>query len=173
MQLSTFLRAPAILAAGLLASCANVTFIGHERAYDLNLAVKADLTSPVATNLGFESKSGLAVPPQQASLFGDLFARNGAHKGDVIATVSRLSATRIQNNGGPDGVDYMSLIATGPAAEVATAPHGTKVLSASPNTDVTKAFDTGTPSTTPKAGQNTSGGAVSLVDAVEDLVTKP
>lgn len=167
MQILPSLRAPAILAAGLLASCANVTFIGHERAYDLNVAVKADLTSPVATNLGFESKTGLAVPPKEASLFADLFTRRGVHEGDVLPTISRLSAKKVPNsNGKMSGMDYMSVIATGNAAVLATAPRGTQLTSASPAPAVPA------PPLTPEAGGNDSEGSDSFVKSVSNLVTK-
>ncbi len=108
--------------AGLLPSCANITFIGHERAYDLNVAVKADLISPVSTNLGFESKTGVAAPPKESSPFRHLLNRVEAHKEDVVPTVSRLDVTRIKE-GEFEGVNYVSVVITGDAAVVATTPN--------------------------------------------------
>lgn len=156
MQILPRVSLCAIMAVSLLSSCANVTFIGHERAYDLNVALKADLTSPVSTNLGFESKTGLAVPPQNAMFLSDLVNRLKVHDGDVLPTVSRLSAKRVNNQGGFDGVDYVSVIATGNAAVLATAPRGATVGTAAPAVIVPG---------------NTASGAESLVNGVSKMVT--
>lgn len=113
-----------------LTSCANITFIGHDRAYDINAQLKPDLTAPLAMNAGFESKSILAVPPREPQPLGGLMNRFSLPKGDVLSTISKLDVTRIAADSTDPkkitGINYASVIATGQAAVAAT--------SASPST---------------------------------------
>jgi hypothetical protein len=120
--MSFFHSLPALFVVTLITSCANVTMIGHERGYDLNAQIKADMTSPVSINAGFESRTALAVPPKNALGLSDIFSRFMMAEGDVLSTISRLDVTRVNRGDGKtfDGIDYISVLATGRAANQAT-----------------------------------------------------
>ena len=104
-----------------ISSCANVTIIGHERGYDLNAQLKADMTAPVSMNAGFESRTAVAVPPRKSMMFSDLFSRLMMAEGDALSTISRIDVTRVhQDDKAFDGINYLSVLATGKAATQAT-----------------------------------------------------
>lgn len=104
----------------LLASCSNTAFIGHRDAYDINAELKPDLSAPVSMNVGFESHSAVAVPPQQSLLGGQLWQTDQIAKGDVLPTITRLSIERIAGNTGTE-FDYVTVTASGDAAIKTTA----------------------------------------------------
>lgn len=104
-----------------ISSCANVTIIGHERGYDLNAQLKADMTAPVSMNAGFESRTAVAVPPRKSMMLSELRSRLLMAEGDALSTISRIDVTRVhQDDKAFDGINYLSVLATGKAATQAT-----------------------------------------------------
>ena len=95
--------------------------IGHERGYDLNAQLKADMTAPVSMNAGFESRTAVAVPPRKSMMLSELFSRLMMAEGDALSTISRIDVTRVhQDDRAFDGINYLSVLATGKAATQAT-----------------------------------------------------
>jgi hypothetical protein len=122
-------------------SCGNTGFIGHRMAYDINAEVKSDLSSPVSMNVGFESHSGVAVPPRESLTNNQLPGTTNIAKGDVMATVSRLSIERLEGGTYGTEFDYVTATATGQAAINATKPETKESIAASVASPKTQATD--------------------------------
>ncbi|WP_411827049.1 hypothetical protein [Luteolibacter sp. AS25] len=106
-----------LLTATSLSSCTNTGFIGHRVGYDINAEIKPDLSAPVAFNMGFESHSAVAVPPERSLLPTQLTFTNNVPEGDVLSTISRLSVERLT---GSTGAEHDFVTASGDAAENVT-----------------------------------------------------
>jgi len=112
----------------LLASCANTGFIGHRLGYDVNAELKPDMSAPVAFNAGFESHTSVAMPPRKSLSMNDLRNSLKLPKGEVLSSVNRLEIQRIQPSAGTNDtgveLDFVTVTATGAAADAATGPKG-------------------------------------------------
>ncbi len=127
----------------MMCSCANTGFIGHRVAYDVNAEIKSDLSAPVAMNVGFESHSAVAVPPQKSLNLGELISTGKIAGGEVLPTISRLS---IQRQTGLTGIefDYVTITATGDAAENATSNKSKSMAADAQKASATKTPDAAT-----------------------------
>lgn len=112
-----------LTAAVVFPSCTNTAFVGHDRAYDLNVGLAADLTKVVALNAGFEGKSYAAVPPEQPLNPIRLLKSGHVAKGEVLSTLSALKIQRLYLDGtnGAATVDFIASTATGEAADAVAA----------------------------------------------------
>ncbi|MGB6221376.1 hypothetical protein [Haloferula sp.] len=104
-------------------SCTNTAFIGHDRAYDANLTMAADLTSVLSLNAGYEGRSYVAVPPENALHWKKLVNPSDVAEGEALST---LSAVKVQRVAVDDklsvgdkaiAVDSVACSATGDAAD--------------------------------------------------------
>lgn len=103
----------------LFTSCTNTAFVGHDRAYDLNVGLAADLTKVASVNAGFEGKSFAAVPPEQSLIPVDLLKSNRVAKGEALSTLSALKIQRLflEGSTGAASLDFIASTATGDAAD--------------------------------------------------------
>ncbi len=108
-------------------SCTNITLLGHVVAYDANVELKGDPVVPVGMNVGFESRSFVAVPPKNSvnwkkNLLTDKSNKQdepySLPKGDVLSTISKLKIEGFKTPDAVGGVafDFVSSGATGDAA---------------------------------------------------------
>ena len=98
-----------------LPCCTNTIFLGHDRAYDLNVGLGADITKVVALNAGIENRSFVAVPPQESLTPKNLTNPKLMGKGDALSTLSSMKVSRVGGNASE--IDYISATATGDAAD--------------------------------------------------------
>lgn len=121
-----FASIASLLGTMAFSSCGNTAFIGHRVGYDINAEVKSDLSSPVSMNVGFESHSGVAVPPERSLLPNQLTKSTNIPQGDVLPTISRLSIERLTVATGANTTgtefDFVTVTASGNAAINATKP---------------------------------------------------
>lgn len=107
---------PILILPGLmLSSCTNTIFLGHDRAYDLNVGLGADITKVVALNAGIENRSFVAVPPEYSlspNQLGDPKLMGG---GNALSTLSAMKVKRVGQNASE--IDYIAATATGDAAD--------------------------------------------------------
>ena len=124
-------------------SCSNTGFIGHRVGYDINSEIKSDLSAPIAMNVGFESHSGAAIPPEKSLSLGELGKTGSIAEGEILPTISRLS---IQKNTGTTGTehDYVTVTATGDAAVFATRNNNKNMVEDVKNANSSKVSDVAT-----------------------------